>query len=88
MRFSRTAVYSKTHSIPQLRFEDQQLTSFSDFILLQLLFIRLRFMERLRRCFRHFTVSPIFGYAKIVLVAHMLLGYWELRDIHPLPPFC
>ncbi len=83
MKFSRSAVHRLIHSVPPLRFEDQQLTSFSGLILFQLLFIRLQFTERLRRCFRHLTVGPIFGHAKIVLllVVHMLLGYRELRDI-------
>ncbi len=82
MKFSRSAVHRKIHSVPPLRFEDQQLTSFSGLILFQLLFIRLQLLERLRRCFRHLTVGPIFGHAKIVLllVVHMLLGYRELRD--------
>lgn len=83
MTFCRSAVHRKIHSIPQLRFEEQQLTSFSGLILFQLLFIRLQFIERLRGCFRHLTVGPIFGHAKIVLllVVHMLLAYRELRDI-------
>ncbi len=83
MKFSRSAVHRTIHAVPPLRFEDQQLTSFSGLILFQLLFIRLQLIERLRRCFRHLTVGPIFGHAKIVLllVIHMLLGYRELRDI-------
>ena len=83
MKFSRSAVHRTIHAIPPLRFEDQQLTSFSGLIVFQMLFIRLQFTERLRRCFRHLSVGPIFGHAKIVLllVVHMLLGYRELRDI-------
>ena len=39
--------------------------------------------ERLRCCFSHLTVSPIFGYPTLVLcmVVHLLLGYRQLRDI-------
>ena len=39
--------------------------------------------KRLRGCFRHLGVSPIFGHARIVLllIVHMLLGYRELRHL-------
>jgi hypothetical protein len=83
MKFSRSEIHCKTHRIPRLRFEDQQLTSFSGLILFQGLFAQLGLLERLRQCFQHLGVTPIFGYAKCVLllVVHLLLGYRELRDI-------
>ena len=39
--------------------------------------------ERLRRCFRHLTVSPIFGRARVMLllIVHFLLGYRQLREL-------
>ncbi len=83
MKNSRAEVHCKTHSLPQLRFEDSQLTSFSGLILIQELFSRLGLKERLRRCFSHLTVSPIFGYPTLVLclVVHLLLAYRQLRDL-------
>jgi len=83
MKCSRADVHCKTHSLPQLRFEDSQLTSFSGLILIQELFSRLGLKERLRRCFSHLTVNPIFGYPALVLclVVHLLLGYRQLRDV-------
>ncbi len=83
MKCSRAEVHCKTHSLPQLRFEDSQLTSFSGLILIQELFLRLGLKERLRRCFSHLKVSPIFGYPTLVLclVVHLLLGYRQLRDL-------
>lgn len=83
MKTSRSDIHCKTHSIPELRFEEQQLTSFSGLIIFQRLFDILCLKQRLRHCFRHVKVTPIFGYAKIVmlLVIHMLLGYRELRAI-------
>ena len=83
MKCSRAEVHCKTHSLPQLRFEDSQLTSFSGLILIQELFSRLGLKERLRRCFSHLKVSPIFGYPTLVLclVVHLLLGYRQLRDL-------
>jgi hypothetical protein len=82
MKCSRAEVHCKTHRLPALRFEDSQLTSFSGLVLIQELFVRLGLKERLRRCFSHLTVSPIFGYPAVVLclVVHLLLGYRQLRD--------
>ncbi|MGH8602799.1 MAG: transposase [Gammaproteobacteria bacterium] len=83
MKCSRAEIHCKTHSLPVLRFEDSQLTSYSGLILIQELFVRLGLKERLRRCFSHLTVGPIFGYPTLVLclVVHLLLGYRQLRDI-------
>ncbi|MGH8756383.1 MAG: hypothetical protein ACREU0_11325, partial [Burkholderiales bacterium] len=64
---SRSEIHCKTHSFPVLRFEDSQLTSYSGLILIQELFVRLGLKERLRRCFSHLTVGPIFGYPTLVL---------------------
>ena len=83
MKSSRADVHRKFHALPQLRFEDQQLTSFSGLIVVQELFRRLDIKARLRRCFRDVKVTPIFGHTKIVLllIVHMVLGFRELRDI-------
>ena len=83
MKYSKSEVHRQTHSLPALRFEDGQLTSFSGLILVQALFARLGLKDRLRGCFSHLTISPIFGHATLVLclVLHLLLGYRRLRDL-------
>jgi len=83
MKHSRSDIHRKTHKIPAIRFEDQSLTSFSGLVVFQRLFAQLDLKERLRACFSHLLVSPIFGHHVIVLllVVHLLLGYRELRDI-------
>ena len=82
MKCSRAAVHCKTRALPTLRFEDQELTSFSGLVLIQQLFGRLQLKETLRRCFRHFDDNPIFGrHTVLLLIVHMLLGYRELRHI-------
>ena len=83
MKSSRSDVHRKTHAIPTLRFEDQQLSSFSGLVIFQKLFDHLALKARLRQCFGHKRVSPIFGHARIVLllVIHLLLGYRELRHV-------
>ncbi|MCA1606677.1 MAG: IS1380 family transposase [Acidobacteria bacterium] len=83
MKYSKAEVHCKTHGLPTLRFEDSRLTSFSGLILIQALVAHLGLKERLRRCFTHLTVSPIFGHATLVLclVLHLMLGYRRLRDM-------
>jgi len=83
MKPSRSSIHRKTHALPSLRFEDQQLTSFSGLVIFQKLFEVLCFKEKLRQCFRHLKVTPIFGHSSIVLllVVHFILGYRELRQV-------
>ena len=83
MKSSRSEIHRKTHALPTLRFEDQHLTSFSGLVIFQKLFDLLGLKDRLRSCFKHLTVSPIFGHASIVLllIVHLLLGYRELRHL-------
>ncbi len=83
MKCSRKEIYSRVHKIPEIKFEDQRLTSFAGLIIFQPLFSRLAVKERLRSCFSHLTVSPIFGHHLIVLVliVHLLMGFRRLRDI-------
>jgi len=82
MKYSKSAVYCKTHSLPVLKFESQKLTSFSGLIVLQQLFSGLDFATRIAACFRHHVDGKIFSRAKIFLqlVIHILLGYRELRE--------
>ena len=83
MKHSKSSIHSKTHAIPELRFEEQKLTSFSGLTVFQQLFDFLSLKSILRECFKHRAINSIFGEATIVmlLVIHMLLGYRELRHI-------
>ncbi len=83
MKSSKSSIHSKTHAIPDVRFEDQKMTSFSGLTVFQKLFDHLSLKQSLRQCFKHRIVSPIFGDATIVLllVVHLLLGYRELRHL-------
>ena len=83
MKPSRSAIHRQTYVLPTLRFEDQQLTSFSGLVIFQRLFEHLRLKNRVRDCFRHLRVSPIFGQASIVmlLIIHRLLRFSELRHL-------
>jgi len=74
---------AKFHKIPVIRFEDQQLTSFSGLLIFQQLFKRINLKQRLNKCFAHLKVSPIFGRHLVVmlLVVHLLLGFRRLREV-------
>jgi len=75
-------VRGKAGAIPELRFEEQSLTSFAGLVVFQQLFAKLELKRRLWGCFRHLSGSPVYGPHLIVmlLVVHLLLGYRELRD--------
>ena len=83
MKSSKSQIHAKFHKIPMIRFEDQQLTSFSGLLVFQMLFKRLDLKKKLKDCFDHLKVSPIFGYHLVVmlLIVHLLLGFRRLREI-------
>jgi hypothetical protein len=66
-----------------IHFEDQRLTSFSGLLIFQALFIRIQLKARMKKCFRHLKVSPIFGRHVVVLllIVHLLLGFRRLREV-------
>jgi len=83
VKSSKAEIMAKYHKIPEIKFEDQQLTSFSGLLVFQLLFNRLNLKKRLKNCFVTLQVSPIFGRHLVVLllVVHLLLGYRRLREV-------
>jgi hypothetical protein len=83
VKYSRGEIQRKVHTLPRLRFGDEELTSFSGLVVIQALWDRLGIRERLRGCFRPFQGAAIYGFERIVevLVLHFVLGYRELRDV-------
>lgn len=83
MKSSKAQIHAKFHKIPVIRFEDQRLTSFSGLLMFQALFTKMKLKRRLKRCFSHLKISPIFGRHLVVLllIAHLLLGFRRLREI-------
>jgi hypothetical protein len=83
VKSSRAEIQAKFHKIPVIRFEEQKLTSFSGLLIFQVLFSRLQLKERLRKCFEHIKVSPIFGRHLVVLllIVHLVMGFRRLREI-------
>ncbi len=83
MKSSKAQITAKFHKIPMIRFEDQQLTSFSGLLIFQLLFKRIDLKQRLKKCFSHLKTSPIFGRHLIVMliIVHLLIGFRRLREV-------
>ena len=83
MKSSKAQIQVKFHKIPTIRFEDQQLTSFSGLLIFQLLFKQINLKNRLKKCFSHLKTSPIFGRHLIVMliIVHQIIGFRRLREI-------
>ena len=83
MKYSKSQIMSRAYKIPELKFEDQNLTSFAGLIIFQPLMLGLEIKNRLFHCFRHMNLSRIFGHHVIMmlLIVHLLLGYRRLRDL-------
>jgi hypothetical protein len=82
VKSSKAQIQAKFHKIPLIRFEDQQLTSFSGLLIFQLLFKQIDLKNRLKKCFAHLKTSPIFGRHLIVmlLLVHQIIGFRRLRE--------
>jgi hypothetical protein len=83
VKYSKSEIMSRAFKIPDLKFEDQNLTSFAGLIVFQPLMLGLEIKNRLFQCFRHLKASRIFGHHVItlLLIVHLLLGYRRLRDL-------
>ena len=57
MKSSKTQIQTKIHRILPVRFEEQDLTSYSGLLIFQALFQRLRLKEKLRTCLTDHGVS-------------------------------
>ena len=81
MKFSKSNVQRKAYSLPELRFENQALTSFAGLVILQKFFAAMNLKQRLQRCFAHLNNGKIFDRATVFLqlILHLILGYRELQ---------
>ena len=82
MKHSRKSVECKAHAIPQIRFEQQRLTSFAGLVLLQSFLAAIDFKASVTRCFRHVRAGKVYGRATVFLqlIIHLVLGYRDLRE--------
>jgi hypothetical protein len=83
VKYSKAQIHTRVYRLPELRFEDQRLTSFSGLVLLQALFQKLRLRDRLQRCLSHLSKGAVVGLPTItmLIILHLMLGYRRLRDL-------
>jgi hypothetical protein len=83
VKSSKAQIHARVYRLPELRFEDQRLTSFSGLVLLQALFRKLDLKERLRGCFAHLSKGLVVGLPTVsmLLIVHLMLGYRRLRKL-------
>jgi len=82
MKHSKSEIQSKAYSLPELKFENQALTSFAGLVILQKFWAALHLKTRLQSCFGHLNHGKIFNRATVFLqlILHVLLGYRQLQD--------
>src|SRR5213075_2967631 len=66
MRVAKEDIYTRASSIPAVRFEDQDLTSFGGIVVFQKLFAKLNLKDRLRRSCAHLAENNLYHPAVIV----------------------
>jgi len=83
VKHSKADVRGKARTALDVRFEPQNLTSYSGLILFQHFFSLIGIKERLWGCFRHLKVSAIYSHHVIMmlLIVHLIIGHRRLRDV-------
>ncbi len=83
VKHSKADVRGKVRPALDVRFEPQNLTSYSGLIVFQHFFSFIGIKERLWGCFRHLKGSPIYSHhvLMMLLVVHLIIGHRRLRDV-------
>ena len=83
MKFRKAQIHARVYRLPELRFEDQRLTSFSGLVLLQALFRKVKLGDRLQGCLHHLSKGMVVGLPAVtmLLIVHLMLGFRRLRDL-------
>ncbi|MFT7559797.1 MAG: hypothetical protein ACI93R_001712, partial [Flavobacteriales bacterium] len=61
MKYSNIDINSKTHAIPDVRFEEEKITSFGGLVVFQLLLKSLNLKHRLRLCLERGQPKKTYG---------------------------
>ena len=82
MKLSKTQIHSHVHSIPEIQFDDQRLTSCSGLVIFIPLLKSLQLKRRLQKCFKHLRPRGVYGIHTIVmlLIVHIIIGHRRLRE--------
>ena len=82
MKVAKADIYRQVSSLPALKFEEQQLTSFAGLVVFQKLFETCQLKARLQDACAHLGARHHYGFSTILqcLIVHILLGYRQLRE--------
>jgi len=82
MKHSRRSVKRKAVAVPNVKFEQQRLTSWAGVVLLQVFFASIGFRDALARCFSRLRAGKVYARSTLFfqLVIHLLLGFRNLRE--------
>jgi hypothetical protein len=82
VKLAKADIYSQASSIPTLKFEEQQLTSFAGLVVFQKLFESCRLKARLHEACAHLPPRHYYSFSTILqcLIVHIVLGYRQLRE--------
>ena len=82
MKVAKADIYRQVSSLPALKFEEQQLTSFAGLVVFQKLFETCQLKARLHEACAHLKPRHYYGFGTILqcLIVHLLLGYRQLRS--------
>ncbi len=83
MKIAKRDIQARKWSLPRVRFEKEEISSFGGLIIFEPLFEKLQLQEKLEACCRHLPTKHYYRFARIVrlLIIHVLLGCRALRDI-------
>lgn len=86
-RLSRKQTCRATRSVPEVRFEEQQLSSFGGLVILEAMLRKMGFNDRLRSAVDHVTSRGSYTPVAILrtLIVHLFLGWRRLRDLDYYP---
>jgi hypothetical protein len=82
VKVAKAGIYRQVSSLPALKFEAQQWTSFAGLIVFQKLFETCQLKARLHQACAHLTPRHYYGFGTVLqcLIVHILLGYRQLRS--------
>jgi hypothetical protein len=83
MKISKKDLKNRFTALPNIKFDEQSLTSYAGIPILQLLFIRLGLRDRVRQCFAgvHDSSGYTCSTVALFIVVHLLLGHRKLSDV-------
>ena len=83
VKSTKAAIYSKQSAIPSVKFEEQNLTSYSGLVIIQKFFKEIGLKERLNKCVRHLPNTRQYNFTTILfcLIIHSLIGFRKLTDV-------